>query len=91
MGESGGEQVRKGHAPHHRTGKPRGNPRRETGHRRPVHRAVAATRHLVQAAQRETATRQAEVQFGKAKGKNARCPPAFALDPGDLRPEVSKG
>jgi len=53
---------------------------RKTG-RRPVHGTVAAARHLVQAAQRQTAIRQAAVQVGQAEGKHALRQTTRALNP----------
>lgn len=85
------KQVRLRHAPKDLSRQPCGNASGKAGGCGPVHRTIAATRHLVQAAERQPATGQAAVQIGKAKGQHPAGWSTVTLHPRDLLAQGSDG
>ena len=89
--ETGGEEIRLRDAPEHLSRQTRGNPGRKAGGSRSVHRAIAAARHLVQAAERQAAPRQAAVQIGQAKGQGTTRPSTVTFHGRDLLTQGGDG
>ncbi len=89
--ETGREQVRLRHAPEHLSRHPRDNAGRKAGGGCPIHRTVAATRYLMQAAKRQTASGQPAIQLRQAEGQHAACRPAVSFHPRDLLAQGGNG
>ena len=82
------EQVGPGHAPQHRAAGAGDDPGREQRRGGTVDRAVGATRHLVQGAERQPAVGQARVDGRHPERQHASAHPAARLDPGDARAQL---
>ena len=85
------EQILPRHAPKHLAGGAGGDPGRETGRRGTIHRAIAAARHLVQAAERQPAAGQLPVQRSDAEGQDVASVRSIAFEARDARPKLGDG
>jgi len=77
------EEITPRHHPKHLALGPRDNTRREKCRRRPIHCAVSAARHLMQAAKRQPTSRKPAVDFRYAEGQHLARTTRRAFEAGD--------
>ena len=85
------EEILERHAPEHLAGGAGGDPGRETGRRRAIHRPVAASGDFMEAAERQPATGQPAIQRRDPEGQHLVRTRAIAFEPRDARPKVGNG
>ncbi len=85
------EEILERHAPEHLAGGAGGDPGRETGRRRAIHRPVTASGDFMEASERQPATGQLAIQRRDPEGKDLVRTRTIAFEPRDARPKVGNG